>query len=415
MDAHDWMRWCAEKMHAVASERVNLAGFQHSLGAAALVSGVEVRSLLGVGAPERMSAYVSAESVVAHYVDVKLHSQPSGAFFINLRHFMKLRVTMDARWVLVKGRAAIEAIQPVEDTPMNDAQTMDALYAGAERAKDAFSAYVERIAKQVGADFAVAPLKGKDRAAAKIRDDYGGTVGRLVDVLRAKFVVTSGDAACVVMAALRPDTVRIKNRCRGTLSGYRDILVNVRVSGHVGEVQVHFHCILAVDQEFNSHIAYEFFRSYYRGNVAAIKDMLQTLLHLRQHVVRGQSLRQFVDAVLADTSCEPHWHALGAVLEDISELALALRVRRRQCVYAKHEYGPEGESTLSAFVRLGTVFYSMGQLEKAKEMYERVLKGQEKALGSQHPDTLRTARSFANLLERMGDVTRAHSLRERMR
>ena len=61
---------------------------------------------------------------------------------------------------------------------MNDAQTMDALYAGAERAKDAFSAYVERIAKQVGADFAVAPLKGKDRAAAKIRDDYGGTVGR---------------------------------------------------------------------------------------------------------------------------------------------------------------------------------------------------------------------------------------------
>ena len=109
VDAHDWMRWCAEKMHAVASERVNLAGFQHSLGAAALVSGVEVRSLLGVGAPERMSAYVSAESVVAHYVDVKLHSQPSGAFFINLRHFMKLRVTMDARWVLVKGRAAIEA------------------------------------------------------------------------------------------------------------------------------------------------------------------------------------------------------------------------------------------------------------------------------------------------------------------
>ena len=57
----------------------------------------------------------------------------------------------------------------------------------------------------------------------------------------------------------------------------------------------------------------------------------------------------------------------------------------------------------------------MGQLEKAKEMYERALKGEEKALGSQHPDTLRTARSFANLLERMGDVTRAHSLRERMR
>ena len=55
----------------------------------------------------------------------------------------------------------------------------------------------------------------------------------------------------------------------------------------------------------------------------------------------------------------------------------------------------------------------MGQLEKAKEMYERALKGREKALGSQHPSTLTTARCLANALEQMGEVTRAHSLRER--
>ena len=92
VDVHDWMRWCAQKMHAAASERLNLAGFQHSLGGAALVSGVEVRSLLGVGAPKLLNAYVRAESAVAHYVRVKLHSllhrvlcQPS-AFYEAARH-----------------------------------------------------------------------------------------------------------------------------------------------------------------------------------------------------------------------------------------------------------------------------------------------------------------------------------------
>ena len=59
--------------------------------------------------------------------------------------------------------------------------------------------------------------------------------------------------------------------------------------------------------------------------------------------------------------------------------------------------GSQHPSTLTTISNLAGVFYDMGQLEKAMEMLERALKGQEKALGSQHPETLRTARNFANL------------------
>ena len=46
-------------------------------------------------------------------------------------------------------------------------------------------------------------------------------------------------------------------------------------------------------------------------------------------------------------------------------------------------------------------------------MIERALAGRERALGADHPDTLRTVESLAILLNESGDAAAAAALRER--
>ena len=58
-------------------------------------------------------------------------------------------------------------------------------------------------------------------------------------------------------------------------SGYRDALYNIRVDGMIVEVQLHLAAILSLKEE--SHIYYEFFRTFFSGNVVAVKSRMDTL------------------------------------------------------------------------------------------------------------------------------------------
>jgi len=56
---------------------------------------------------------------------------------------------------------------------------------------------------------------------------------------------------------------------------------------------------------------------------------------------------------------------------------------------------------------LGSVFGRHGWYKQAMELYEQALAGYEKALGVDHPDTLRTVNSMASIFDNQGHYEKA--------
>jgi len=56
--------------------------------------------------------------------------------------------------------------------------------------------------------------------------------------------------------------------------------------------------------------------------------------------------------------------------------------------------GPDHTSTLYTVNSLGVLYRNQGKLKEAEEMYQRALKGYEKALGPDHTSTLNTVNNL---------------------
>ena len=124
-----------------------------------------------------------------------------------------------------------------------------------------------------GCEFVVAPMKTKKRILEKVKKDYHGIqYHKVVDVVRASaiFSYPTDLAAFIRKLSQPPDkhgggmvVLRVKDRFNSPLSGgYRDMLVNVRVSGShfVGELQLHLKKIKAVQAKAPR--IYEVMRSF---------------------------------------------------------------------------------------------------------------------------------------------------------
>ena len=114
------------------------------------------------------------------------------------------------------------------------------------------------------------PLKTEARCAEKAKDDYGGDVRRLIDIARASIVVDNeAQLRAVFDALISPNVVRLKNRfANPSFNGYRDALFNVRVDGHIAEVQVHLTPFL--EQKGEAHKHYKFFRETFHGSEGTV-------------------------------------------------------------------------------------------------------------------------------------------------
>lgn len=159
----------------------------------------------------------------------------------------KVDIRRDMTWA-----GSHDQSQPVKD--------MDELYRKSKDEEDAFRAMVEKQAEQSGVGTKFPPtkssepgtlgMKTKARAERKAREDYGGDVTKIRDVLRASFigdsVVKTRNAAADFITAHRDSVIRIKDRFTNPSLGYRDILVNYRTpSGLIAEVQFGSKSILA--------------------------------------------------------------------------------------------------------------------------------------------------------------------------
>ena len=120
----------------------------------------------------------------------------------------------------------------------------------------------------------LAPLKGRDRAAEKARDDYssradGPGEAWLYDIVRGSIECDTQDQICAIVAALRElhprvQIVRLKNRFKNpTPSGFRDVNMNLRIEVggtgvfHLCELQIHLKAIYDFNYENHSHHHYE--------------------------------------------------------------------------------------------------------------------------------------------------------------
>ncbi len=68
--------------------------------------------------------------------------------------------------------------------------------------------------------------------------------------------------------------------------------------------------------------------------------------------------------------------------------------------------------TLDALAGQAQTLARRGERSRARMVYERVLEGRERLLGSEHADTLRCAQQLATVLFEMGDMSHARKLQE---
>lgn len=111
----------------------------------------------------------------------------------------------------------------------------------------------------------IAPLKGEDRAAEKVANDYGGDWSMLKDVVRCSIAVDTMDDLEDALGQLQKSGMILaqqpKDRfAKPTAEGYRDLMMNVKFpNGLIGEVQLHLKSMLQAKKE--GHKPYEIMRT----------------------------------------------------------------------------------------------------------------------------------------------------------
>lgn len=145
------------------------------------------------------------------------------------------------------------------DTTQNT-KDIETLFAGARAALPQLLALVEGLAADFGGVGFVGPIKTRESAMRKAQADFGGDYSRLLDLCRSTVMVNDGAKIADLFCALaeRAKIVRVKDRFARPVMGYRDMLVNVEIDGHICEVQIHVRAILDVKEII--HPAYEFYR-----------------------------------------------------------------------------------------------------------------------------------------------------------
>ncbi|MFE3716123.1 hypothetical protein ACFXOX_23660, partial [Bacillus subtilis] len=146
--------------------------------------------------------------------------------------------------------------------PSYGKQFLDDMYAKWEEAQAHLNKLANDIEKSVGGKSgARTEPKGRDRAEAKIRTEYGGDPSMLVDLAGSKLTFQTVDQIYRALDNISNSSIkilRIKDRfIKPADSGYRDILMNVQTAnGLVGELRLHLESIDKSAAKFE-HAIYE--------------------------------------------------------------------------------------------------------------------------------------------------------------
>ncbi|KAK3613652.1 hypothetical protein LTR56_027755 [Elasticomyces elasticus] len=99
--------------------------------------------------------------------------------------------------------------------------------------------------------------------------------------------------------------------------------------------------------------------------------------------------------------------------EEQGQYKAAEEMNRRALKGREKALGPEHPDTLKSVSKMATVLLSQGKYEAAEEMNRQALKGREKALGLEHHDTLTSVSNLAQVLQCQGKYEAAEEMNRR--
>ena len=234
-----------------------------------------------------------------------------------------------------------------------DVDNLDQVYEMAKAGMDDIRNAIESVGRDLGLIVKMRnSLKGRERAAFKVKDDYEGDAGKLLDVYGGTIVLQPGDSFIDVIEAVKAkglEVVRVKNLyADASKYGYADIKLNLRTRhGFIGELILIEQHMMEVKGEVG-HLIYEVGRKIdpaikkERDSIkkARLKTLQEALAHYSQGLYQGADYNDMK---------ELRKRALDACQEAQSKLkdSVSAELPELETVLGKLQQGEEYYSTRS--------------------------------------------------------------------
>eukprot|EP00397_Hematodinium_sp_SG-2012_P005795 GEMP01005819.1.p1 GENE.GEMP01005819.1~~GEMP01005819.1.p1 ORF type:complete len:1000 (+),score=174.66 GEMP01005819.1:23-3022(+) len=268
----------------------------------------------------------------------------------------------------------------------------------------------------------VAQLKSESRTDEKVMDDYHGDYSKVNDMVRGSILCKDVDQLKTTWDNLQKisgiKVVRLKNRFRDALfTGYRDMLILISIDvidprgntrGHVCEMQLHLEEILTRKEE--SHDVYEYFRTYFRGDIGSMVDRLKLLNEVSEY--NADNLDDLVKSANNWTNLT-RLQGLVVLLDKMAVFDKAEQIAVRQLKVAEDQLGIFHAETVVSLTNLGKVLKTQHKLKEAEPLLERTLEANERMHGPTHATTLNSVTDMARLFRDQNKLDKAVPLFER--
>ena len=358
---------------------------------------------------------------------------PKHVLFQNLKQFRVARVEIEKiADEMIKGtineipwRSGDECQQRGLDG--KPTASLDPLYEIAALAREVYANVMNDVCEG-GPPLNLAPLKGRARAEVKAQNEYADKTAPcyswLFDIVRGSVYCDHEDELVALWKKIEADPrieiVRTKNRFNPPLfNGYRDIMMNVAVDvdtpagkiSHLCELQVHLTAIKKSEPMHKSHAVYEFFRSFFLGNAAAVEQRLDMFCALP--VDDAKDADELVEIVLGSDADANVLDGLCELLKSIQESAGVVKVEKAILAEREREFGAESKEAGVALFNLGCAYMGLGDYAKQRDVLERALPIYECEHGSNSAKVAGLLVNLGSAYCRLGDYAKQREFLER--
>ncbi|CAJ1966465.1 unnamed protein product [Cylindrotheca closterium] len=375
----------------------------------------------------------------AKYLDCRRQMDTKYEEIDEFQKIARFSVQTDSGGIEIENNDSIEFKQEYQQqaTSGTPVSSMEQLYEAAQIAepvfKDIVTSLVDRVCTACGDSrealtLKFPPLKGRKRAREKSDDDYihrtpDPGLSWLYDIVRGSIVFSSVDQIAACLEIMKADDaihiVKAKNRfAKPGLSGYRDLVFHIQIDTlggfkHICEVQIHHEEIKKLEKELQSHLYYEFFRSYFAGGEDGLKDRLNDLELIMQHkdagkVSNGEDLKDkelsstgedFFESMLQRPMEASEITRFCTLFSDhLNEYDWAARCCIKLLRCEMDSDGPSSVAVADVYSRFGRILlkaYAGTMLEQAEQLHQRSLQIKTKELGEKNIALAHTHESIA--------------------
>ncbi len=270
------------------------------------------------------------------------HFNPRSSVSFSVADMRKTRVRLSAKDV-----AEMSAMPNLR----MDVDNLDQVYEMAKAGMDDIRNAIESVGRDLGLFVKMRKsLKGRERAAFKVKDDYKGDAGKLLDVYGGTIVLQPGDSFTDVIEAVKAkglEVVRVKNvYAHSSRYGYADVKLNLRTRhGFIGELILIEQHMMEVKGEVG-HLIYEVARKITNAIKSEPDSVKKAWLNTLQEALAHYSQGLYQGADYNDMK-ELRKRALDACQEAKSKLKdyVSAELPELEAVLGKLQQGEEYYST----------------------------------------------------------------------